>query len=68
MGSETQTNNTIQVTRGIAEDVSQCNVNEFRLLFSKMAYSVTMLSGSLVTTAWRVLRLRMEEMASRYRG
>jgi hypothetical protein len=28
----------------------------------------SMLSGSLVTTAWRVLRLRMEEMASRYGG
>jgi hypothetical protein len=27
-----------------------------------------MLSGSLVTTAWRVLRLRMEEKASRYGG
>jgi hypothetical protein len=25
-----------------------------------------MLDGSLVTTAWRVLRLRMEETASRY--
>jgi hypothetical protein len=28
----------------------------------------SMLGGSLVTTAWRVLRLRMEEMASRYGG
>jgi hypothetical protein len=28
----------------------------------------SMLSGSPVTTAWRVLRLRMEEMASRYGG
>jgi len=28
----------------------------------------TMLGGSLVTTAWRVLRLRMEEKASRYGG
>jgi hypothetical protein len=27
-----------------------------------------MLGGSLVTTAWRVLRLRMEGMASRYGG
>jgi hypothetical protein len=27
-----------------------------------------MLGGSLVTTAWRVLRLRMEEAASRYGG
>jgi hypothetical protein len=27
-----------------------------------------MLGGSLVTTAWRVLRLRMEETASRYGG
>jgi hypothetical protein len=26
------------------------------------------LGGSLVTTAWRVLRLRMEETASRYAG
>jgi hypothetical protein len=28
----------------------------------------TILSGSLVTTAWRVLRLRMDETASRYGG
>jgi hypothetical protein len=27
-----------------------------------------MLGGSLVTTAWRVLRLQMEETASRYGG
>jgi hypothetical protein len=27
-----------------------------------------MLGGSLVTTAWRVLRLRMEGTASRYGG
>jgi hypothetical protein len=27
---------------------------------------ISMLSGSLVTTAWRVLRLRLEEKASRY--
>jgi hypothetical protein len=27
-----------------------------------------MLDGSLVTTAWRVLRLRMENTASRYGG
>jgi hypothetical protein len=31
-------------------------------------YHDLMLSGSLVTTAWRVLRLRMEETASRYGG
>jgi hypothetical protein len=30
--------------------------------------TVAMLSESLVTTAWRVLRLRMEEKASRYGG
>jgi hypothetical protein len=29
---------------------------------------ITMLSGSLVTAAWRVLGLRMEEKASRYGG
>jgi hypothetical protein len=29
---------------------------------------IPMLSGSPVTTAWRVLRLRMEETASRYGG
>jgi hypothetical protein len=29
---------------------------------------VTILGGSLVTTAWRVLRLRMEKTASRYGG
>jgi hypothetical protein len=32
------------------------------------AYLVATFSGSLVTTAWRVLRLRMEEKASRYGG
>jgi hypothetical protein len=31
-------------------------------------YTVTMFRGSLVTTAWRVLRLRVEEMAFRYGG
>jgi hypothetical protein len=31
-------------------------------------YLMSVLSGSLVTTAWRVLRLRMEEKASRYGG
>jgi hypothetical protein len=31
-------------------------------------YKSTMLGGSLVTMAWRVLRLRMEEMAFRYEG
>jgi hypothetical protein len=29
---------------------------------------ISMLRGSPVTTAWRVLRLRMEETASRYGG
>jgi hypothetical protein len=29
---------------------------------------IPMLGGSLVTTAWRVLRLRMEGTASRYGG
>jgi hypothetical protein len=29
---------------------------------------LTMLGGSLVTTAWRVLRLRMEGTPSRYGG
>jgi hypothetical protein len=36
--------------------------------FFYRVYFATMLSGSLVTTAWRVLRLRMEETASRYGG
>jgi hypothetical protein len=31
-------------------------------------YNKAMLCGSLVTTAWRVLRLRMEGTASRYGG
>jgi hypothetical protein len=31
-------------------------------------YKQSMLSGSLVTTAWRVLRLRIEEEASTYGG
>jgi hypothetical protein len=29
---------------------------------------IAMLGGSLVTTAWRVLRLQMEKTAYRYRG
>jgi hypothetical protein len=29
---------------------------------------ISMLGGSLATTAWRVLKLRMEETASRYEG
>jgi hypothetical protein len=33
-----------------------------------MCYCMSVLGGSLVTTAWRVLRLRMEETASRYVG
>jgi hypothetical protein len=37
-------------------------------LNSVVLTKLAMLSGSLVTTAWRVLRLRMEEKASRYGG
>jgi hypothetical protein len=37
-------------------------------LFNFCVLQRAMLSGSLVTTAWRVLRLRMEEKASRYGG
>jgi hypothetical protein len=33
-----------------------------------VAHSNAMLGGFLVTTAWSVLRLQMEEMTSRYRG
>jgi hypothetical protein len=33
-----------------------------------MVITISMLGGSLVTAAWRVLRLRMEETASRYGG
>jgi hypothetical protein len=36
--------------------------------FGGIARKKAMLSGSLVTTTWRVLRLRMEEMASIYGG
>jgi hypothetical protein len=36
----------------------------FRMLMSHK----TMLGGSLVTTAWRVLRLRVEETPSTYGG
>jgi hypothetical protein len=37
-------------------------------IFSLFLVLQSMLSGSLVTTAWRVLKLRMEEKASRYGG
>jgi hypothetical protein len=36
--------------------------------FQASSDSLAILSGFLVTTAWRVLRLRMEEKASRYGG
>jgi hypothetical protein len=35
---------------------------------AKIARELTMLSGCPVTMAWRILRLQMEETASRYRG
>jgi hypothetical protein len=38
------------------------------MLFKKIIAVYTMLSGSNVTTAWRVLGLRIEERASRYGG
>jgi hypothetical protein len=41
---------------------SEVDINIFRIAF------LSMLGGSLVTTAWRVLRLRMEGTASRYGG
>jgi hypothetical protein len=36
--------------------------------FFPVTYFYPMLSGSLVNTAWRVLRLRLEEKVSRYGG
>jgi hypothetical protein len=36
------------------------------LSFWDILYVVLTLSGSLVTTVWRVLRLRMEETVSRH--
>jgi hypothetical protein len=38
------------------------------MLFKKVIAVYTMLSGFTVTTAWRVLELRIEETASRYGG
>jgi hypothetical protein len=35
---------------------------------SLISYDAAMLGGSLVTTAWRVLRLQMEETPSSYGG
>jgi hypothetical protein len=43
-------------------------INQLLVDKTIIARAVIMLSGSLVTTAWRVLRLRMEEKASRYGG
>jgi hypothetical protein len=36
--------------------------------FCQIANVISMLGGSLVTTGWHVLRLRMEGTASRYGG
>jgi hypothetical protein len=36
------------------------------MAYRKADGSLAKLGGSLVTTAWRVLRLRMEETQSRY--
>jgi hypothetical protein len=38
----------------------------FLVVFVCLITVDSILSGSLVTTAWRVLRLRVEETASRY--
>jgi hypothetical protein len=53
-------------------------INPFYVYFTGLIYQrkvivdivnfQSMLRGSLFTTAWRVLRLRMEETASRYGG
>jgi hypothetical protein len=45
------------------EDISNIN-NKIKIIIKDLS----MLGGSLVTTAWRVLRLRMEGTASRYGG
>jgi hypothetical protein len=41
---------------------------EFKLFLFKAVNHLLMLGGSLVTTAWRVLRLRMEETPSSFGG
>jgi hypothetical protein len=46
--------------------LSNSRHGSFHVVFK--IYLDTMLSGSLVTTAWRVLRLRIEKTASRYEG
>jgi hypothetical protein len=47
----------------------QCTTGIIRLQISKAKMLLGgMLGGPLVTTAWRVLRLRMEATASRYGG
>jgi hypothetical protein len=50
--------------------LQQCDPFEQMSLwnFGLQAKNKGMLGGSLVTMAWRVLRLRMEETASRYGG
>jgi hypothetical protein len=58
----------INIQHYIAEYVIQ-NGSIFGLTVkSFLKYVLKMLGGSLVTTAWRVLRLRMEGTASRYGG
>jgi hypothetical protein len=44
-------------------------VQKIKLFTTLIFFNIhNMLGGSLVTTAWRVLRLRMEETLSRYGG
>jgi hypothetical protein len=53
----------------IRKDVREIGCENWGLLeFKLFVILKAVLSGSLVTTAWHVLRLRMEEMASRYGG
>jgi hypothetical protein len=61
MGRQSQSKSLKYVTG--CEVISGVNMkNEFQMV----AVYWPMLGGSHVTTAWRVLRLRMEETASRY--
>jgi hypothetical protein len=60
-----RTQHTLKLTKG---ELKRKWTNTASTYICVCTYFKTVLSGSPVTTAWRVLRLRMEKTASRYGG
>jgi hypothetical protein len=56
-----------QATGHVLTRVAKC-IDVDAGILENVLYQVTMLGGSFVTTAWRVLRLRMEETHSSFGG